>query len=198
VRDGEVIPSKPSHQVATMAGDAGDVPQIIGSSISLISRSGIRYEGILHSINMDDSSIALKNGTALIAWLASRECRRSALGLRTACVVQCARLERKAGALMGPRFRQAMRRMSSSSLGVGLPIVSSAYAFNGRTWQTSSYTHAGEDIQDLTVMSSENNVPGPQSVPNDPAIISAVSACKLVKVDAWLEGTITWRRFCTL
>lgn len=39
-------------------GDPGDY---IGSKISLISRSEIRYEGILHSINNVDSSLTLQN-----------------------------------------------------------------------------------------------------------------------------------------
>jgi protein LSM14 len=33
----------------------------IGSQISLISKSGIRYEGVLHTINMEESSIALQS-----------------------------------------------------------------------------------------------------------------------------------------
>lgn len=41
-------------------GDAG-IP-FIGSQISLISKSGIRYEGVLHTINMEESSIALQSG----------------------------------------------------------------------------------------------------------------------------------------
>lgn len=43
-------------------GDAGDGMPFIGSSISLISKSGIRYEGVLHTINMEESSIALQSG----------------------------------------------------------------------------------------------------------------------------------------
>lgn len=46
--------------VAIMADDSG-MP-FIGSTISLVSKSGIRYEGVLYTINMDESSIALKNG----------------------------------------------------------------------------------------------------------------------------------------
>lgn len=46
-------------------GDAGDGMPFIGSQISLISKSGIRYEGVLHTINMEESSIALQSGTRL-------------------------------------------------------------------------------------------------------------------------------------
>ena len=34
----------------------------IGSRISLISRSEIRYEGILYNINTKESTVALQNG----------------------------------------------------------------------------------------------------------------------------------------
>lgn len=36
----------------------------IGSHITLITKSDIRYEGTLYTINMDESSIALSNGAA--------------------------------------------------------------------------------------------------------------------------------------
>lgn len=46
--------------------DAGDGMPFIGSQISLISKSGIRYEGVLHTINMEESSIALQSGTRFL------------------------------------------------------------------------------------------------------------------------------------
>lgn len=47
-------------------GDGGDGMPFIGSQISLISKSGIRYEGVLHTINMEESSIALQSGTRFL------------------------------------------------------------------------------------------------------------------------------------
>lgn len=51
-------------QTASMAGEsaAGAGDSFIGSFISLISKYEIRYEGILYHINVEDSTIGLKNG----------------------------------------------------------------------------------------------------------------------------------------
>ena len=39
--------------------------EFIGAKISLISRSDIRYVGILHEINVDESTVALEQGSQL-------------------------------------------------------------------------------------------------------------------------------------
>ena len=51
-----------------MAADdgGGGVPNV-GSHIALISKSLIRYTGVLYTINMADSTIALQNGPPLVA-----------------------------------------------------------------------------------------------------------------------------------
>lgn len=46
-----------------MAQQSAGMPYI-GSLISLISKTGVRYEGTLYTIDMVESTIALQNGTA--------------------------------------------------------------------------------------------------------------------------------------
>lgn len=97
----------------------------IGSQISLISKSGIRYEGVLHTINMEESSIALQSGTCPRSAQASRypSNRRRTASL-TRCLLcasaglQCAPSAQKADGQMAPRSPPATRHMSSSSSGV--------------------------------------------------------------------------------
>jgi len=44
------------------AGDGASGVPNVGSHIALISKSLIRYTGVLYTINMADSTIALQNG----------------------------------------------------------------------------------------------------------------------------------------
>lgn len=54
-------PSPPSLPPPSLGNNVGDT--FIGSFISLISKSEIRYEGILYHLNVQDSTLGLKNGT---------------------------------------------------------------------------------------------------------------------------------------
>lgn len=47
-------------------GDSATAPYL-GANISLISKSEIRYEGILYSIDTKESKIALQNGVGLVS-----------------------------------------------------------------------------------------------------------------------------------
>lgn len=58
------IPPQPglfNPYVPQMAPQLGRVP-FMGASITLVSKAGIRYEGILNSIDTENSSVALKDG----------------------------------------------------------------------------------------------------------------------------------------
>ena len=114
-----------------------------------------------------------------------------AVSVPCACV-QCAPLAQRAGGQMAPRCPPATKPTSSSSSEVGGGCLGDVHtqqpgpvAARGPSAPAPSPHHprraalllpaAGEDIQDLTVMSQPPAGQTKSSVPDDPAIISAVS-----------------------
>lgn len=50
-------------------GGGGNTNQFIGSKISLISKSEIRYEGILYSLDLEEATISLQKGGFAITFV---------------------------------------------------------------------------------------------------------------------------------
>ena len=98
-----------------MAQQSAGMPYI-GSLISLISKTGVRYEGTLYTIDMVESTIALQNGAHVLSRLA-RPCKvieESPSDLQLVCL-QCARLVPKDGSRTARRYLQVNGPLSSSS-----------------------------------------------------------------------------------
>ena len=61
----ETAAAKDASSSSSSAAAAAAAESYIGSFISLISKSDIRYEGLLSFLNVNDSTIGLNNGTLL-------------------------------------------------------------------------------------------------------------------------------------
>ncbi len=68
--------STPPPSVLARLLPAMETTPYIGASISLVSKAGIRYEGVLFTIDTKESNIALQNGAASAAWRSCANARR--------------------------------------------------------------------------------------------------------------------------
>ena len=102
-----------------MAQQSGGMPYI-GSLISLISKTGVRYEGTLYTIDMQESTIALQDGTEPTT--AHVVCPRSQWSAPTMLQLQFALLGRRDGSRMAPRSLPAINCLSLSDSGVGVAV----------------------------------------------------------------------------
>ena len=160
-----------------MAADdaASGVPNV-GSHIALISKSLIRYTGVLYTINMADSTIALQNGAPPAP---CRPCARPPQHATRTIEAQC----KRCCALQSSRMAQRTGKRRSTSLPRPRPTTTSCSEVRCRWFAAplapprdhrahlpaplyalpkSWHSAAGSDIQELTVT---QHAPPPQPAP---------------------------------
>lgn len=105
----------------------------IGSRICLISKSEIRYEGILYTIDMKESTIALQHGALQILYFSSNEASilsdADSLLIGLVWGIQSGLMVLKGGRKTGLKSLQAQKLLSTLSFEVSMAFAGSGSVY---------------------------------------------------------------------
>lgn len=141
-----------------MAQQSAGMPYI-GSLISLISKTGVRYEGTLYTIDMVESTIALQNGTAQPTTAAATSTGPLQASTNVLCLQYIPSAPR-GGSKKAHKFLPARGLSSSLSSEVTAlkhhDLTAHGHVDRSRIFRppTTLFASAGTDIADLTVITN--------------------------------------------